>query len=155
VVPSVSTVAPTRLTLVIKLDQRILVCFILYSLYAPHPIGINPFKSVLYNTFVKERDQAVKTARVGAVNENEQLVWVLWKILKGDGNDVSTVFVVSLDNSDRNDQIGPYSPSTLARSPLPPKLRASNLTLEEESYKGDPYDTYAYAFSTFSNIRPR
>ena len=29
-------------------------------------------------------------------------------------------------------QIGPYSPSTLARSPLPPKLRAINLVLDDE-----------------------
>ena len=30
-------------------------------------------------------------------------------------------------------QIGPFSPNTLARSPLPPKLRAANLTLEDEA----------------------
>jgi hypothetical protein len=64
------------------------VSYILYSLYAPHPIAINPFKSVLFVTFVKERDQAVKSAAGGSIGENEQLVWVLWKILKGDGNDV-------------------------------------------------------------------
>jgi hypothetical protein len=58
-------------------------------LYAPHPIAINPFKSVLFVTFVKERDQAVKIANGGGVSDTEQLVWVLWKILKGDGNDVS------------------------------------------------------------------
>lgn len=29
-------------------------------------------------------------------------------------------------------QIGPFSPNTLARSPLPPKLRAANLTPDEE-----------------------
>ncbi|KAI0752102.1 hypothetical protein C8Q74DRAFT_1211665 [Fomes fomentarius] len=104
----------------VELTQRILVSYILYSLYAPHPIAINPFKSVLYATFVRERDAAV---RVGA-SENEQLVWVLWKILKGDGSD-----------------IGPFSPNALARSPLPPKLRAANLTLEEENpvqKQGDP-----------------
>jgi hypothetical protein len=103
-----------------ELAQRILGSFILYSLYAPHPIAINPFKSALFFTFVKEREQAVRVANGGGVSENEQLVWVLWKILKGDGND-----------------IGPYSPSTLARSPLPPKLRASNLTLDEEIRKAE------------------
>ncbi|KIM89745.1 hypothetical protein PILCRDRAFT_812546 [Piloderma croceum F 1598] len=110
-----------------ELAQRILVSFILYSLYAPHPIAINPFKSVLFATFVKERDLAVRVASDGSsTSDNEQLVWVLWKILKGDGND-----------------IGPYSPSTLARSPLPPKLRAINLTLDEETYTTEPniYDT--------------
>lgn len=63
--------------------------YILYSLYAPHPISLNPFKSVLYATFVRERDSAVQVANTGAVSESEQLVWVLWKILKGDGSDVS------------------------------------------------------------------
>lgn len=92
-----------------ELASRILVSFILYTLYAPHPIAVNPFKSALFVTYNNERERAL---RDGA---NEQLVWVLWKILKGDGND-----------------IGPYSPSTLARSPLPPKLRASNLVLDDE-----------------------
>jgi hypothetical protein len=31
----------------------------------------------------------VNVAKHGDVCPNEQLVWVLWKILKGDGNDVS------------------------------------------------------------------
>ncbi|KAI0632790.1 hypothetical protein C8Q77DRAFT_1119739 [Trametes polyzona] len=100
----------------VALPLRILVSYILYSLYTPHPIDINPFKSVLYATFVRERDAAVQVATAGGVGENEQLIWVLWKILKGDGSD-----------------IGPFSPNTLARSPLPPKLRAANLTLDEEA----------------------
>ncbi|TFK50605.1 hypothetical protein OE88DRAFT_275862 [Heliocybe sulcata] len=100
----------------VELEQRILVSYILFSLYTPHPISINPFKSALYATFVNERDAAVRIAAGGGVSENEQLVWVLWKILKGDGND-----------------LGPYSPNTLARSALPPKLRPSNLTLDEET----------------------
>ncbi|KAF9447645.1 hypothetical protein P691DRAFT_671058 [Macrolepiota fuliginosa MF-IS2] len=101
----------------IELVQRILVSFILYSLYAPHPIAINPFRSVLFVAYVQEREKAVEITNEGGVSPNEQLVWVLWKILKGDGND-----------------IGPYSPSTLARSPLPPKLRAVNLVLDDELY---------------------
>ncbi|KAG6910471.1 hypothetical protein DXG01_010396 [Tephrocybe rancida] len=100
-----------------ELAQRILVAFLLYSLYAPHPMAINPFKTVLFVTFVKEREKAVNVAQTGEVSPNEQLVWVLWKILRGDGND-----------------IGPYSPSTLARSPLPPKLRATNLILDDSLY---------------------
>ncbi|CDO75049.1 hypothetical protein BN946_scf184757.g4 [Trametes cinnabarina] len=97
-----------------QLPQRILVSYILYALYAPHPIAINPFKTVLHASFVKERRVAVQVDQAGGVSENEQLVWVLWKILKGDGSD-----------------IGPFSPNTLARSPLPPKLRAAYLSLEE------------------------
>lgn len=79
--------------LAVQLAQRILVSFILYSLYAPHPIAINPFKSVLFVTFVKEREKAVGVAKKGEVSPNEQFVWVLWKILKGDGNDVCGWFL--------------------------------------------------------------
>lgn len=39
--------------------------------------------------YVKERDKAIEVTHEGGVSANEQLVWVLWKILKGDGNDVS------------------------------------------------------------------
>ncbi|TBU29758.1 hypothetical protein BD309DRAFT_961631 [Dichomitus squalens] len=110
----------------VELTQRILVSYILYSLYAPHPISLNPFNSVLYATFVRERDAAVQVASAGGVSENEQLVWVLWKILKGDGSD-----------------IGPFSPNTLARSPLPPKLRAANLNLEDETVVRHPTESTA------------
>jgi len=72
-----------------QLVQRIPVSFILYSMYAPHSIFLNPFKSVLYTTFVKERELATKVSAEGGFSEREQLVWVLWKILKGDGNDVN------------------------------------------------------------------
>jgi len=64
------------------------VAYILYSLYAPHPIAINPFKSVLFDTFTKERDAAIQLAEEGNASDNEQLVWVLWKVLKGDGDHV-------------------------------------------------------------------
>ncbi|KAJ8463333.1 hypothetical protein ONZ45_g17616 [Pleurotus djamor] len=96
-----------------ELPQRILASYILYYLYAPYPISINPFKTSLFDTFVKERHIALAGSSV--VGSNEQLVWVLWKILKGDGNDIA-----------------PYSPSTLARSPLPPKLQVANLMLSED-----------------------
>jgi len=103
-----------------KLPQRILAAYILYSLYAPHPISINPFKSALFDTFTKERNVAVQLAGEGQSSDNEQLVWVLWKVLKGDG-----------------DHLGPYPPSTLARESLPPKLRAGNLVLDEEKVSPD------------------
>ncbi|KAI6030120.1 hypothetical protein EDC04DRAFT_2869041 [Pisolithus marmoratus] len=115
----------------VELAQRILVSFILYSMYAPYPISLNPFKSALYATFFKERGHAAQVAAEGGFSENEQLVWVLWKILKGDGND-----------------IGPYSPSTLTRSPLLPELRASNLFLEEETFS-DSDLTQMYVIATF------
>jgi hypothetical protein len=61
-------------------------------------MAINPFKSVLFITFVKERDLAIRIASGGGMSENEQLVWVLWKILKGDGNDVRGVLFFSDPN---------------------------------------------------------
>lgn len=71
-----------------QLSRRILAAYILCALYAPHPIGINPFRSALANTFVRERSLATQIAADGGTSPSEQLVWVLWKILKGDGNDV-------------------------------------------------------------------
>ncbi|KAJ6605424.1 hypothetical protein DFH09DRAFT_1353868 [Mycena vulgaris] len=106
-----------------ELTDRILVSFILFSMYAPHPISINPFKSVLFSTFVAEREKALATN--GDVAPNEPLVWVLWKILKDDGED-----------------IGPYSPSALARSQLPPNLRAIKLILDDTLYNSN--DTMSY-----------
>nr|GAT57148.1 predicted protein [Mycena chlorophos] len=107
-----------------EVSDRILVSFILFALYAPHPIAINPFKSALIATFVVERDKSVAQSGAGNVADNEPLVWVLWKILKGDGDD-----------------IGPYSPSALAHSLLPPDLRASNLILDESLYSSNDLDT--------------
>ncbi|KAJ7589456.1 hypothetical protein C8J56DRAFT_938641 [Mycena floridula] len=104
-------------------EDRILVSFILYALYAPHPITINPFKSVLFAAFVKEKKRAVdKEENIEEDNGEQQLSWVLWKILKGDGSDIA-----------------PYSPRTLARSPLPSKLKAPNLELDEILYTEDYY----------------
>ena len=89
---------------------------------------INPFKSALFVTYAKERQQVLAGGSNGGgggvVSPQEQLVWVLWKILCGDGDDIS-----------------PYSPSTLARSPLPDKLRANILVLDERKYLGDPEDS--------------
>ncbi|KIL55174.1 hypothetical protein M378DRAFT_173814 [Amanita muscaria Koide BX008] len=70
-------------------------------MYAPYPITVNPFKSVLLVAFVRELNRAVHVANEGGVSSNEQVVWVLWKFLKGDGNDVS--FFMSLFSSLRSD----------------------------------------------------
>ncbi|KAJ7439276.1 hypothetical protein B0H11DRAFT_1828869 [Mycena galericulata] len=115
-----------------ELTERILVSFILFSLYAPHPISINPFKSVLFVTFVKEREKALAVASNGGVSPNEPLVWVLWKILKGDGYD-----------------IGPYSPSALAHSLLPPNFRAAELILDDTLYHTvSDLDDVTYSYSS-------
>ncbi|KAF9552091.1 hypothetical protein CPC08DRAFT_304654 [Agrocybe pediades] len=120
-----------------ELAQRILVSFILYSLYTPHPVTINPFKSALLVAYEREREKAVAVANEGGVSPNEQFVWVLWKILKGDGND-----------------IGPYSPSTLSRCVLPPKLRAINLVLDEELYNSiSDIDDITYIYFQKQNRR--
>ncbi|KAN0136541.1 hypothetical protein V8E53_005588 [Lactarius tabidus] len=123
-----------------KLPQRILAAYILYSLYAPHPISINPFKSALFDTFTKERNTAVQLAGEGKASDNEQLVWVLWKVLKGDG-----------------DHLGPYPPSTLARESLPPKLRAGNLVLDEENVSPDSFseDSPCPSASVYTQDRGR
>lgn len=68
--------------------DRILSCYILYSMYAPYPISINPFATVLHAIFVRETNKALEVEKDGGFAENDQFVYVLWKILKGDGNDV-------------------------------------------------------------------
>ncbi|KAH8831263.1 hypothetical protein DL96DRAFT_1777570 [Flagelloscypha sp. PMI_526] len=103
---------------------RILAAYILYALYSPHSLEINPFKDVLLNTFLLERKRATSNSLSGSASDNDQLVWVLWKILKGDGTD-----------------IGPFSPSTLASSPLPLKLRATHLYLDFESPATSPHSS--------------
>ena len=82
-----------------------MVAYILYHLYAAHPIEMNPFKSAFVDVFIRERSEAARLAGGDGVADHgseangpqsrdqlgqEQLVWVLWKILKGDGADVST-----------------------------------------------------------------
>ena len=69
--------------------DRILSCYILYSMYAPHPISINPFATVLHAIFVRETNKALEMEKDGGFAGNDQFVYVLWKILKGDGKDVS------------------------------------------------------------------
>jgi len=58
-------------------------------MYAPHPISINPFATVLYAIFVRETNKALDMEKDGGFAQNDQFVYVLWKILKGDGKDVS------------------------------------------------------------------
>lgn len=66
-------------------------------MYAGHPIAMNPFRSAFAEIFLRERDMSRAEAECGGVSENEQLVWVLWKILKGDGNDVSFLATFNYD----------------------------------------------------------
>jgi hypothetical protein len=71
-----------------QLTDRILSAYLLFALYAPHPFSLNPFKSALTEAFIHERDEAREASSRGQVHSNEQLVWVIWKILRGEGNDV-------------------------------------------------------------------
>lgn len=83
----------------------------MYHMYASHPVAMNPFRSAFAEVFIRERDAAAarlsgkvdEELKAGVVDKHEvekggpalenwegheQLVWVLWKILKGDGIDV-------------------------------------------------------------------
>ncbi|KAJ7444677.1 hypothetical protein FB451DRAFT_1149174 [Mycena latifolia] len=101
-----------------RLTDRILASFLLFSLYSSHPVSMNPFKSSLLKTLVRERDKAREVTRNGGVASNEPLVWVLWKILKGDGDD-----------------LGPYSPNTLARSAFPPDFKVTTVIFVDIQYQ--------------------
>lgn len=95
-------------------------------MYAPHPISINPFATVLHAIFVRETNKALEMEKDGRFAENDQFVYVLWKILKGDGKDVSdrnTSLMLKPLNGGRP-QIGPFSPQHILKHPIPPELRA-------------------------------
>ncbi|KAJ7480974.1 hypothetical protein FB451DRAFT_1556404 [Mycena latifolia] len=83
----VATIHPHVNTRKLGITDRILISFILFALYAPHLMAIDPFKSVLFVTFVKEREKGLAVAGTGGVAPNEPLVWVLWTILMGGGDD--------------------------------------------------------------------
>lgn len=87
---------------------------------------MNPFKSVLFAAFSREKDAVAHQA--GA----EQLVWVLWKILKDEGG-----------------EFGVHSSNELAASSPPANLRAPELTLDETLYHiGSDFDEVAYAYQS-------
>lgn len=85
--------------------------------------------------FVRERDiarhAAVTEADSGGGSENEQFVWVLWKILKGDGGDVCDLLFRLRAPLMGFLQLGPYTPIQLVNSPLPFRIRAAQLTVDE------------------------
>jgi hypothetical protein len=87
----------------LQMSQRILSSYLLYCIYAPHPIEINPFRSALHLAFVKERDNALNPQlSQDVVAEHKALAWVLLKILKDEGSDVSccTLFGLPLYTCD-------------------------------------------------------
>jgi hypothetical protein len=98
--------------------QRILAAYLLDALYASHD-HLNPFHDHILQIFESERAAAVMHSRSfdlvgspelglgppqeggsGLQAENEQLVWVLWKILKGEGEHVSRLFLVCACRTD-------------------------------------------------------
>ncbi|KAJ7444671.1 hypothetical protein FB451DRAFT_1413068 [Mycena latifolia] len=97
-----------------QLTDRSIASFLLFSLYAPHPISLNPFKSTLVATFLRERENALAAVRNGGMAPNEPLLWTLW--ITGDGDD-----------------IGPYSSNTLARSTFPPDFKVTKVTTWQSS----------------------
>ena len=128
--------------------DRILSCYILYSMYAPYPISINPFAAVLHALFVRETNKALETEQDGGLVENDQFVYVLWKILKGDGKDVSEPESLSLpaDSLKRvGSQIGPFSPQHILKHPIPPELRAVVL-VKDANTRSWQFNLYGFPY---------
>ncbi|KAJ7447451.1 hypothetical protein FB451DRAFT_1567536 [Mycena latifolia] len=125
-------------TLKHPLTDRILASFVSSSLYAPHPIAMNPSKSVLVGASVKEREKALASAKTGGITPNEPLLWILWKILTSEGEDLA-----------------PYSPETLARSVLPPSSRATELMLDGLTHADNDARKFTADWHHFNNSRPR
>ncbi|EIN03586.1 hypothetical protein PUNSTDRAFT_147016 [Punctularia strigosozonata HHB-11173 SS5] len=93
-------------------EERVLVAYVLYALYAAYPLELNPFKSTLEETLEKERN---------SVNEdvNERVIWVLSKVLQGEGN-----------------YLGSYSPRMLAHHGVAEELREGHPTLPNIGQSG-------------------
>ncbi|KAJ7462992.1 hypothetical protein FB451DRAFT_1562400 [Mycena latifolia] len=110
-------------------------------LCSPHPIFINPFKSALSATFIQEHGDAFAAARYSRAAPNDRPVWILCRILKGEGDDLC-----------------PYSPSALAGSELPPSSKATQLMFDDALYRHESHldgipDWYASTRNTTASLR--
>jgi len=63
-------------------SSRITAAYVLYSLYLPHPINMNPFHSALLEAFNISQCQSPQP------EDSAQLTWVLWKILNNQGQEL-------------------------------------------------------------------
>jgi hypothetical protein len=87
-----------------QLSYRILSAYLIYALYDFHDTP-NPFYNHLIKIFDSERIMALTASRghylhkptsqqLNVQVDTEQLIWVLWKILKGEGNEVSNFYPI-------------------------------------------------------------
>jgi hypothetical protein len=76
----------------IQNSVRIAAAYVLYLLYAPHHIDLNPFQSAISDLFTAEQSKLIRDLS-GDTGEtphgNIQLAWTLWKVLRNQGADVS------------------------------------------------------------------
>jgi hypothetical protein len=138
--------------------RRIVASFLLYALYAPHSMDLNPFLSAIRQIFVAER-QALRAAMgsstsgasaLASASGREAFVWALWQILQGHGMevrllsfailqcyasfllDICTVLVSILPNADGAFQIAAHSAKTLAQMDMSLLSSAADLILPDE-----------------------
>lgn len=68
-------------------SSRITAAYVLYSLYLPHPINMNPFHSALLEVFNNEK-QCPLPQSIDHALPGPQFPWVLWKILNNQGHEL-------------------------------------------------------------------
>jgi len=85
-----------------RLDERIQAAFLLYQLYAPHPVGVNPFKSAY--------EEALRSEKA---NDNEPapnpMVATLEIILNGKGAQLSAFSPLALASGPSRETVSPRS----------------------------------------------
>jgi len=118
--------------------RRILAAYILYALYSgdAKKRALNPFNPALNEAFLCERKRLLELGD-RAPPGHAQLVWVLWRIATGNGDDVSAL----LENCSFQCaqylglvlQLAIFSPTTLSSSPLPTSIRPTKLQLASEA----------------------
>ncbi|KAF8587705.1 hypothetical protein K439DRAFT_1630460 [Ramaria rubella] len=148
---------PTLQNQNIQIPQRILAAYVLNALNASHNCP-HPFHDQLLNIFESERNFAIATSSVkqslvgsscllnegGKMQvENEQLVWVLWKILNRESDDLAT-----------------YSPDILSRITIPEHLKPAQLVVhagsghDNDIHSNSLYPSRTDFASPLNSIRP-
>ncbi|KAF8508086.1 hypothetical protein JB92DRAFT_2657136, partial [Gautieria morchelliformis] len=104
----------------LQIPQRILAAYALNALYVSHDHS-NLFHDHLLRIFhSSQHARNSPQGRSGTQAENEQLVWVLWKILRGESDDLA-----------------PYSPMMLSRTSIPDHLQPLHLAVHHGSGHGN------------------
>ncbi|KAH7105250.1 hypothetical protein BKA62DRAFT_692211 [Auriculariales sp. MPI-PUGE-AT-0066] len=120
-------------------SRRILAAFMLHALYSEDAKNraLNPFNTALADAFVRERRRLVDPAERPTPGQS-QLVWALWLIATGHGDDLAIVSPVSLATSSLPSDVQPAS----LQLPSESQNAADSSFISHSSSLVDPDDTF-------------